>query len=82
MIALMNILRLIEVVLILNNCCSVTTNNHNNKYDSNTIYTSVQYLIDTNPELVKDEKNLKKLNKDLFNTKSQNSIVFKLSINQ
>ena len=82
MIALMNILRLIEVVLILNNCCSVTTNNHNNKYDSNTIYTSAQYLIDTNPELVKDEKNLKKLNKDLFNTKSQNSIVFKLSINQ
>ena len=78
----MNKLRIIELLIILNNCCFAITNNHNNKYDPNTIYTSTQYLIDTNPDLVRDEKNLIKLNKDLCNTKSHNSIVFKWSINQ
>ncbi len=57
-------------------------NNHNNKYEPNTIYTSTQYLIDTDPILIQDEKKIMQLSKDLCNSKSQNSIVFNFSINQ
>lgn len=56
-------------------------NNHNNKYDPNTIYTSTQYLIDHDPELINQERKLMELTKDLSNTRSQNSMAFGYSIN-
>ena len=58
------------------------TNNHNNKYDPNTIYTSTQYLIDTDPYLLKDEKKVMQLNKNLCNPKSHDSTVFSWSVKQ
>ena len=61
---------------------NVLKNNHNNIYEPNIIYTSTQYLIDTDPYLIRDEKAVMQLNKDLCNPKSQNSIVFNFSIKQ
>ena len=73
---------IIGLCIAINNNCFAITNNHNNKYDLNTICTSTQYMIDNNPNLIKDEKKVMQLNRNLCNPKSQDSIVFNWSINQ
>lgn len=80
-VALINILKTIGLIILMNNCCFAMVNNHNNKYDPNTIYTSTQYLIDHDLDLICQEKKIMQLNKELSNLKSQTSIGFKYSIN-
>ena len=79
---MLNKLQIIGLCVVINANCFAITNNHNNKYDPNTIYTSTQYMIDTDPDLVNDEKQVMLLSKDLYNPKSQHSIIFNWSINQ
>ena len=80
-VALINILKTVGLIILMNNCCFAITNNHNNKYDPNNIYTSTQYLIDHNINLIRKEKEIMQLSKELSNLKSQTSIGFKYSIN-
>ena len=77
----MKILYSLIAIILCNSVGFSIQNNHGNVYDPNTIYTSTQYLIDNNPELIKDEKHVMQLNKDLLNIKSQNSITFSFIIN-
>ena len=77
----MKILYSLIAIILCNSVGFSIQNNHGNVYDPNTIYTSTQYLIDNNPELIKDEKHVMQLNKDLLNIKSQNSINFSFIIN-
>ena len=80
-VTLKNILKIISLMVFMNNCCFAVVNNHNNKYDPNTIYTSSQYLVDHDLDLIRQEKQVMQLIKTLSNAKSQTSIGFKYSIN-
>ncbi len=77
----MKLLYIIGLTIFISNYCSAATNNHNNKYDPNIIYTSTQYMIDHDIELLQDEKKLMQFNKTINNAKSQTSILLGYEIN-
>ncbi|MBQ9440951.1 MAG: hypothetical protein IJU54_00895 [Alphaproteobacteria bacterium] len=77
----MKLLYIIGLTIFISNYCSAATNNHNNKYDPNIIYTSTQYMIDHDIELLQDEKKLMQFYKTINNAKSQTSILLGYEIN-